>query len=61
MSKVKKGLEFSKSRVVCNVQGQSDVDAGRIMGSATVARLNADSSVFADLQNAKAEVKNLRE
>jgi len=50
-----RGREFGQSRVICNVHWQSDVDSGRMMGSATVARLHADDVFLTDLANAKAE------
>ncbi len=50
-----RGIAFSESRVVCNVHWQSDVAAGRLMGTATVARLHADSGFQKDLAAAKAE------
>jgi len=55
-----RGYEFGQSRVICNVHWQSDVDAGRIMGAATVARLHADRDFLADLQRAKREVAAIR-
>ncbi|MGX1789098.1 acid phosphatase [Bosea sp. NPDC055332] len=54
---LKRGIEFGQSRVICNAHWQSDVDAGRIMGAATVARLQTDPIFLADLKVAKAEVK----
>lgn len=54
---LKRGIEFGQSRVVCNAHWQSDVDAGRIMGAATVARLQTNPAFLADLKAAKAEVK----
>ncbi|WP_236846522.1 MULTISPECIES: phosphatase PAP2 family protein [unclassified Bosea (in: a-proteobacteria)] len=54
---LKRGLEFGQSRVICDAHWQSDVDAGRIMGAATVARLQTDPIFLADLKAAKAEVK----
>ncbi|WP_066470089.1 phosphatase PAP2 family protein [Bosea sp. WAO] len=54
---LKRGLEFGQSRVICNAHWQSDVDAGRIMGAATVARLQTDPAFLADLTAAKAEVE----
>ena len=39
---LQRGREFGHSRVVCNVHWQSDVEAGRFMASAAVARLHAD-------------------
>jgi len=57
---LKRGLEFGQSRVICNAHWQSDVDAGRIMGAATVARLQTDLTFLADLEAAKAEVKDAK-
>lgn len=54
---LKRGLELGQSRVICDAHWQSDVDAGRIMGAATVARLQTDPAFLADLKAAKAEVK----
>ena len=55
-----RGLEFGQSRIICNVHWQSDVDEGRIMGAATVARQHADEDFLADLNQAKIEVKHIR-
>lgn len=52
----RRGLAFGQSRVTCNAHWQSDVDAGRIMGAATVARLQTDPAFLADLKAAEAEV-----
>lgn len=54
---LKRGLEFGQSRVICNAHWQSDVAADRIMGAATVARLQTDPAFLADLEAAKAKVK----
>jgi acid phosphatase (class A) len=54
-----RGLEFGQSRIVCNVHWQSDVNEGRVMGAAAVARLHADPDFLAELSKAKAEVKKL--
>jgi len=51
---------FGQSRIICNVHWQSDVNQGRIMGAATVARLHADPGFLADLEAAKAEIAALR-
>ncbi len=53
----KRGIEFGQSRVICDAHWQSDVDAGRIMGAATVARLQTNPTFLADLKAAKVEVK----
>lgn len=57
---LKRGIEFGQSRVICDAHWQSDVDAGRIMGAATVARLQTDPDFLADLKAAKAEVKAVK-
>ena len=53
---LKRGYEFGQSRIICNVHWQSDVDAGRIMGAAAVARLHANADFIAELAQAKSEV-----
>jgi len=55
-----RGYEFGESRVICNVHWQSDVDQGRIMAAATVARLHADEGFLHDLETAKREVASHR-
>ncbi len=51
-----RGLSFGQSRVVCNAHWQSDVDAGRVMGAATVARLQSEAAFLADVQAARQEL-----
>lgn len=58
---LQRGRDFGQSRVVCNVHWQSDVEAGRLVASATVARLHADPVFLADLQAAKAELATARQ
>lgn len=53
---LQRGRDFGQSRLVCNVHWASDVDAGRLMASATVARLHADTVFRDDLVAAKAEL-----
>ncbi len=53
---LQRGREFGHSRVVCNVHWQSDVEAGRMMASATVARLHAEPGFAADLAAARTEI-----
>lgn len=55
-----RGFEFGQSRVICGVHWQSDVDAGRVVGAAAVARLHADPVFRAQLAAAKAEVSDDR-
>jgi len=56
-----RGRAFGKSRVILNVHWWSDVDEGRLMGAATVARLHADKAFLSDLARAKAEARKARE
>jgi acid phosphatase (class A) len=51
-----RGRAYGQSRVICNVHWQSDVDAGRLMGAASIARLHADPSFRADIEAARAEL-----
>lgn len=53
----KRGLSFGQSRVICNAHWQSDVDAGRIMGAATVAKLHSNPEFLADIQAARKELE----
>jgi acid phosphatase (class A) len=53
---LKRGMEFGQSRVICNAHWQSDVDAGRIMGAATVAKLHSNPEFLADVKAARKEV-----
>lgn len=52
---------FGQSRMVCGVHWQSDVDAGRLVGAATVARLQADPVFSAQAQLAAQEIKTARQ
>jgi acid phosphatase (class A) len=53
---MQRGREFEESRIICDVQWQSDVDAGRIVGEATVAQLHKNDAFHKDLTAARAEV-----
>ncbi len=52
-----RGYEYGQSRVIAGYHYQSDVDAGRLAGSATVARLHADPEFMAALNKAKQEIR----
>lgn len=54
---LKKGIDFGDSRIICNAHWQSDVDAGRIMGAATVAKLHANVDFVNDMEYAKKEAE----
>ena len=58
---VARGIEYGKSRSICNVHWLSDVQASQIIGSAAVAQLHTDPVFRADLRAAALEVKALRE
>lgn len=57
---LKRGYEMGESRVICGYHFQSDVDAGRITGAVTVARLHADPAFQKQLEKAKTEFKQLK-
>jgi acid phosphatase (class A) len=54
---LQRGYAFGESRVICNVHWQSDVDMGRVIGSATVSILHSNLGFQNDLEAAKIEVK----
>lgn len=54
---MKRGIEFGQSRVICDAHWQSDVDAGRIMGAATVAKLHNNAEFLSDVAAAREELK----
>ena len=55
-----RGIAFGQSRVMCDAHWQSDVDGGRIMGAATVAKLHTDPAFLEDLRAARGEVEAAR-
>lgn len=57
---VRRGVAFGQSRMICGVHWQSDVDAGRTVGAAAVARLQSDPVFTAQLELARREVAALR-
>ncbi|HEX8568724.1 MAG TPA: phosphatase PAP2 family protein [Caulobacteraceae bacterium] len=57
---VTRGREFGENRAICGVHYPSDIDVGRLLGSAMVARLHAEPAFTADLAKAKAEVAAAR-
>ena len=54
-----RGRDFGQSRLICDAQWQSDVDAGEQVGTLVVARLRRDKTFLADLQSAKVEVAHV--
>ncbi len=58
---LERGMAYGESRMVCNVHWPSDVAAGRIIGAAAVAVLNANPAFQSDLAMAKQEIAAARE
>jgi len=56
---IARGRSFGESRIVCNVHWHSDVEEGRFIGSAVVAKLHTDPQFMTDLEEAKKEVTAL--
>jgi len=57
---LQRGRAFAQSRGICGVHWKSDIEAGRLMGSAAVARLH-DNAVFkAQMAAAKQEIAQTR-
>jgi acid phosphatase (class A) len=54
------GRAFGDSRAICGVHYPSDVEAGRLLGSALVARLHADRAFQRDLAAARRELRRAR-
>lgn len=57
---LQRGRDFGQSRIVCGVHWQSDVDAGRVIASATVARLHADAKFREEMEAARQELAAAR-
>ena len=55
-----RGRAFGESRMICNVHWQSDVNEGRFMGAATVARLHAEPEFLTDIKVVKTEIATIR-
>jgi len=53
---LKRGRDFGESRIVCDQEWQSDVDAGRTVATVTVSRLESNEKYRADLASARKEV-----
>jgi len=56
---LQRGRDFGQSRLLCDAHWQSDIDAGRVVASGTVARLHSDPGFLADLSAARTEIANL--
>tara|TARA_B100001142_G_scaffold200649_1_gene199203 strand:- start:160 stop:1020 length:861 start_codon:yes stop_codon:yes gene_type:complete len=53
---LERGLEYGRSRNICNVHWHSDVQAGQLIGAATVSRLHTNEVFRADLRAAAEEI-----
>ena len=57
---LQRGYAIGAGRVVCGMHWPSDVEAGRVVGAAAVARLHADATFRAQAALAKAEIDAAR-
>ena len=57
---LERGYDFGSSRIVCRVHWKSDVEAGRLVGAATVSRLHGDPVFVAQMAAAKDEIAHAR-
>ena len=55
-----RGRSFGESRNVCNAHWYSDVVAGRLVGSAAVARLHANEQFLEAMEAARADIEHMR-
>ena len=58
---LQRGHAFGQSRVICGAHWQSDVNAGRLIGSAAVAKQHANAIFVDQMAAAKIEVVQARE
>ncbi len=57
---LQRGRAFGQSRGICGAHWKSDIEAGRIVGAATFARLQSNPVFAAQLEAARAEVSTER-
>ena len=57
---LKWGYEYGESRIIAGFHYRSDVEAGRLVASAVVARLHADTPFLEQMKKAKKEIEKLR-
>lgn len=57
---LQRGRAFGQSRAICGVHWKSDIEAGRLMGAALVARLHANAVFAQQMRAAQAEIAKAR-
>jgi acid phosphatase (class A) len=57
---LQRGRAFGQSRAICGVHWESDIESGRVIAAATVARLHASPVFTAQMEAARAEVAKAR-
>ena len=57
---IERGRDFGWSRVVCGVHYPSDVEAGRVIGAAAIARLHSEQEFQRELAAAREELSRFR-
>jgi acid phosphatase (class A) len=57
---LQRGRAFGQSRAICGVHWQSDVESGRAVGAAVVARLHTNALFSAQLEAARTEIARQR-
>lgn len=57
---LERGYAYGMSRVICRAHWKSDIEAGRVVGAATVARLHSDPVFVAQVAEAKKEAAAAR-
>ncbi|MDT4837806.1 PAP2 superfamily protein [compost metagenome] len=57
---LQRGRAFAQSRGICGVHWRSDIEAGRLIGAATVGRLHANPVFTAQMSAAKNEIAQAR-
>lgn len=57
---LQRGHAFGQSRVICGAHWQSDVNMGRLVGSAAVAKQHTNATFLAQMAAAKAEIAAAR-
>lgn len=58
---LQRGRAFGQNRVICGVHWQSDIDAGFLVGAATVGRLQAHPVFQAQMELARGEIQAARQ